>query len=1354
MALRFVLGRAGSGKTRHCLAAVAGALRAEEGLGGEPCAVGEADGARVRSLAIPGAGAVYGVESAPENSSACRQRTGAGAVYGAESAPLVLLVPEQATFQMERALLDCLGGRAFSRARILSFRRLAFWAFQEAGGPGEPEIGLLQRRLLLRLILRRRARQLRVFRRAGTQAGFDAEAGRLVAEFLRQRITPAMLREVAETLSKPAADAANLEAASGNAPKEAGRSAAAGRSYLAAKTHDLADIFEDYLAAINGRFLNPEEAAGRLAEALRRRPLLAGARVWIDGFSSFSAQELAALDEILRQSSEVDLCLCLDPGVERALDDGFALEEAAGELFAETGRTLRRLRARAAALGVPELEPLALAGMGHNGKGAKENGEARGRFSQAPDLAHLEAQWGRVRPIPWGGPAAREHEPPARAAPPSIRLVEAASPRAEAGAAAREMARLHREEGIPWRRMAIIARSIEERLGDLAPALREFGIPYFVDQRRPLDAHPLVAALKALARVTFRGWHSPDVFDLLKTGLAGAGIEPEAIDRLENYTIEHGFTGRGVWTSPRGWQVWGQRRLDDDDPRMDPREEARRREQLARINAWRLRIVNPLVEWEAAHALGAMRPPEAENSIGAKENQEEEQEIGQDAQAATDAERLAEALADWMRRVDAEGQLRALEEQARRDGDPARAEEHRQALGIVRGALEQMAQALGGEPLAGGEAVEIVETALADLRIGVIPPGLDAASLGSVDRSRQPDLDAALVIGLSEGDFPRARAQDPLLNDAERDLLRTLGCEVAPPSRELFLNESYLAYIAFTRAERRLWASRPLADAKGEALFPSPFWRRMRALFPGAEPEQIGGNHYSDWESADTPGAWASLWAEAMTGRTGGAGRDPEARAALERLRAEAIAAAPALAQAVQMAQCAAEKPQQARLDPALARKALVSQKGIVPLSLSRIESFAACPFQHFAANLLALEPRPEYRVEVVDLGSLYHAVMGLWVGGALERGEDLAALGEETVRAEIARCLDQAAPRLKNELLLSTARMRFLLERIRETLGAMAWTVASSLRRSRFRPVGAEVDFGMGGAVAKGAAAGADSERGLVLDPLEFDLGDGIRLRIRGRIDRLDATQPVAGEDKSNRGAAEGPATEVGVRVVDYKTTARPLDLGELYYGLQLQLAGYLLAVCASPRAAQQLGGHPRAAGAFYMPVIEAAPKFAHPDDAESETETDRHARRQMRGMFEARWQAALETIDPGEKGVFHRARVSEAGEVSMRWSDALADGDMDRVLAHAGRFIAASGRAILNGIIEVAPVRYGGKIPCKWCPFRPLCRFDDRVDAPRALPRLRAEEALERLRQSAPAANDKIYRGAENGQESEARQ
>src|SRR5690606_39596928 len=46
---------------------------------------------------------------------------------------LIFLVPEQATFQMERALLTTGPVRASSRARVVSFRRLAVHVLQETG---------------------------------------------------------------------------------------------------------------------------------------------------------------------------------------------------------------------------------------------------------------------------------------------------------------------------------------------------------------------------------------------------------------------------------------------------------------------------------------------------------------------------------------------------------------------------------------------------------------------------------------------------------------------------------------------------------------------------------------------------------------------------------------------------------------------------------------------------------------------------------------------------------------------------------------------------------------------------------------------------------------------------------------------------------------------------------------------------------------------------------------------------------------------------------------------------------------------------------------------------------------------
>ena len=84
MSIRFVLGRAGSGKTFRCLEQI-------------------------------------------------RQRLRQSAAAGDK---LLFLVPEQASFQIERALIETPDIPAYSRCEVVSFQRLAFRIFAEAGaGP-------------------------------------------------------------------------------------------------------------------------------------------------------------------------------------------------------------------------------------------------------------------------------------------------------------------------------------------------------------------------------------------------------------------------------------------------------------------------------------------------------------------------------------------------------------------------------------------------------------------------------------------------------------------------------------------------------------------------------------------------------------------------------------------------------------------------------------------------------------------------------------------------------------------------------------------------------------------------------------------------------------------------------------------------------------------------------------------------------------------------------------------------------------------------------------------------------------------------------------------------------------------
>ena len=129
MSLGFVIGRAGAGKTDHCLAEM-------------------------------------------------RRRLADSPVEGHR---LLLIVPEQAALQMERALVAEPGPGASHRGEVMGFRRLA----QRIGTGESPRQALSPngRAMTLRFLLVRLAGRLQYYRRVERFGGFVEELARSIGEF-------------------------------------------------------------------------------------------------------------------------------------------------------------------------------------------------------------------------------------------------------------------------------------------------------------------------------------------------------------------------------------------------------------------------------------------------------------------------------------------------------------------------------------------------------------------------------------------------------------------------------------------------------------------------------------------------------------------------------------------------------------------------------------------------------------------------------------------------------------------------------------------------------------------------------------------------------------------------------------------------------------------------------------------------------------------------------------------------------------------------------------------------------------------------------------------------------------------
>ena len=68
--------------------------------------------------------------------------------------------------------------------------------------------------------------------------------------------------------------------------------------------------------------------------------------------------------------------------------------------------------------------------------------------------------------------------------------------------------------------------------------------------------------------------------------------------------------------------------------------------------------------------------------------------------------------------------------------------------------------------------------------------------------------------------------------------------------------------------------------------------------------------------------------------------------------------------------------------------------------SVSRIETFAACPFKHFARYGLRLREREDDDVTAIDLGNVYHGILEQLVRQIVQSRADWSSISESQLKS------------------------------------------------------------------------------------------------------------------------------------------------------------------------------------------------------------------------------------------------------------------------------------------------------------------------------------------------------------------
>ncbi len=1081
-----------------------------------------------------------------------------------DSAPLLLLAPKQATFQLERQLLDDPQLAGYTRLQIVSFDRLARWLLDTFGALPE----LLDdegRVMVLRALLAREPDSLKVFRAAARLPGFARQLSQLLREFQRHQITPDRLARLAGRCDE--------------SPQ------------LRDKLHDLHHLLRAYHGWLEQNQIQDGDQLLDVATGLLRDPSfiirhssfpIAG--LWLDGFAEMTPQELDILSALLPFCRAAKLAFCLEP---KASDSSSWLSP-----WSVVRRTYLDCRQRVESLRGCETSIEEL-----------PRNPPHSRFRDSPTLAQLEANW------TGGGQKSevRNQKPEA-----ALRLVQCANSDAEATLAAREILR-HVRVGGRFRDCAVLLRTLDHHHAALRRVFTRYGIPFFLDRREPVTHHPLAELTRFTLRTLAYGWQPDDWFGALKTGLVHD--RDEDIDWLENLALAHGWHGT-QWHEP----------LTAHEPAFD----------LPRAERLRKPLIAPFLNLS-----------------------------GQLAPSPISGSALAAALRSFWDDLAVEPRLQAWDDAlARESATPSLAPPlHSTVLRQMLEWLDNLERAFppGTAALPLREWLPIVEAGLGALSIGVIPPALDQVLVGTVDRSRNPELQLALVLGLNEGIFPAPPAPPVLLSDSERAVLAAHDTRLGPDPRAQLAHERYFAYIACTRSRARLVLTCAAADADGTPLHPSPVFTHVQALFPGLKLENVA--LASDWHDAVHTEELLEPILRKISPVLAGLESLPGVAPVVNRWR-QILAG---------------------RSQTSLSASAVAQLYGSeLRASVSTLEQFAECPFKFFVATGLGAEERKGFELDPRERGSFLHRLLDEFhvrVTRAERRWRDLSPTEAEALVAAIGADL-LALP--EHRLLAADDARRFTAHSLIASAQRLLAALVGWMPHYAFDPVAVELGFGL---------------KHSPLPAWRLDLADGKALLLRGRIDRVDLCRvPETGETLAV--------------VVDYKSSPKKLEPLRVAHGLQLQLLSYLNvlhALAAGTNLPTLLSGRLRPAGVFYVNLHGASGVGGTRAEILAENESDRRAAYQHAGRFDF---ARLKHFDDQAGGVRSgqfRYAVRKDGRPARRGNDALPTEEFNALLAQVETNLRRLGTDIFAGNVSVAPVRLSAsECACDRCDYRGICRFD----------------------------------------------
>ncbi len=587
-------------------------------------------------------------------------------------------------------------------------------------------------------------------------------------------------------------------------------------------------------------------------------------------------------------------------------------------------------------------------------------------------------------------------------------------------------------------------------------------------------------------------------------------------------------------------------------------------------------------------------------------------------------------------------------------------DEYNTSYKILIDILDEICLVFEGEKMTFEKYKDLLEIGLKSSEIGKIPATQDQVILGDTERTRSNNLKIAFIIGINDGFFPKTNRVEGYFNDEDRAVLKDAGIELAKTSIDDLYEEQFNIYRTLLAPEEMLYLSYSSSDKDGSSIRPSTLIKKVKRIFPNLVEESdvtskklVKTNRKATFEEA------LFAYKEYLEGKE----LSNEWKDILRYFFSKDSDRFKRAVSGIYYT----NKPEE------------ISKENIEKLygtslktSVSKLESYRRCPFSFHLTYGLNLKEKQELKLEAIDTGSFMHEVIDIFFKELDEKSINIKEIEEDEILKIVNKIVQELLEMSKYYTFSSSAKFRLLTRRLKKVVYQSICYIVYSLKYSDFNVLGHELEFKDNGD----------------FKPIKLEI-DGKNIEITGKIDRVDVAKF---SDKQY------------VRIIDYKSSMRDLDLSQVLSGLQIQLITYLDAICEQEDLVSS--------GVLYMGLIDNVVKNAK-NLSEEEIATKIRNNFKMKGLILADISVIKlmdNKLETGSSDIIP-VYIGKDGTLSEKKSSTISKENFEKLKLQVKEIIKEIAKEILKGKIDIKPYNYNKKTGCDFCKFKTICMFNTNI-------------------------------------------